>query len=139
MSEPGGPKAPTIPSEDQIHALVHAFYAKIRSDVELGPIFNATIADWNPHLEKMCAFWSSVMRMSGRYHGNPMAAHLRLTGVAPAQFDHWLSLFSATAHELFLPGLASAFTGRAQTIAHSLELGMFFKDRGHRTPLGEPA
>ncbi|MGC8534616.1 MAG: group III truncated hemoglobin [Rhizomicrobium sp.] len=139
MSEPGGPKAATIPSEEQIRALVHGFYAKIRNDTELGPIFNAAIADWDPHLEKMCAFWSSVMRMSGRYHGNPMAAHLRLKRVEAAHFGRWLSLFDATAGELFQPHLAAAFTGRAQTIARSLELGMFYRARGHHSSQGEPA
>jgi hemoglobin len=139
MSEPGGPKAPPIPSEDQIHALVHGFYAKIRNDAELGPIFNNAIADWDPHLEKMCAFWSSLMRMSGRYHGNPMAAHLRLNAVVPTHFGRWLSLFSATAHELFAPELASAFAGRAQTIARSLELGLFYRHGKDKLPLGEPA
>ena len=43
----------------------------------LGPIFNNAIADWPEHLEKLTAFWSSVMLTSGRYKGNPMAAHLK--------------------------------------------------------------
>jgi hemoglobin len=139
MSAPAGSRAATIPSEDEIHALVHGFYTKVRADGELGPIFNGAIADWDPHLEKMCAFWSSVMRMSGRYHGNPMAAHLRLNGVEPAHFGRWLSLFSATAHELFAHELACAFEERAKNIAHSLELGMFFRPGSKRPPLGEPA
>ena len=45
MSEPGGSRAATIPSEEQIHALGHGFYAKIRNDTELGPIFNSAIAE----------------------------------------------------------------------------------------------
>ena len=94
---------------------------------DLGPIFNRAIADWDPHLEKMCAFWSSVMRMSGRYHGNPMAAHLRLKTVKPAHFQRWLGLFSETAHELFAAEFADAFIGRAETIARSLQLGMFYR------------
>jgi hemoglobin len=139
MSAPAGPGAATIPSEDEIHALVHGFYAKIRADKELGPIFNGAIADWDPHLAKMCAFWSSVMRMSGRYHGNPMAAHLRLKGVDSAHFGRWLSLFGATAHELLRPELAAAFEARAKTIARSLELGMFYRPGLERPPLGETA
>ena len=79
------------------------FYGKIRTDAELGPIFNRAIADWDPHLEKMCAFWSSVMRMSGRYHGNPMATHLRLKTVRPEHFQRWLALFGETARELCPP------------------------------------
>ena len=81
-----------MPSEAMIQALVHGFYGKIRIDSELGPIFNRAIADWDPHLEKMCAFWSSVMCMSGRYHGNPMATHLRLKTVRTEHFQRWLAL-----------------------------------------------
>jgi hemoglobin len=83
--------------------------------------------DWDPHLEKMCAFWSSVMLTSGRYKGNPMLAHLRLKMVTRAHFQRWLSLFRATAAELFAPEVAEAFIARAETIARSLQLGMFFR------------
>lgn len=116
-----------VPSEEEIRALVLGFYAKVRHDPELGPIFDRAIADWDPHLEKMCAFWSSVMRMSGRYHGNPMAAHLRLKQVRPEHFQRWLGLFRETARELCPPGMARAFESKAETIARSLELGMFFR------------
>lgn len=55
--------------EDVLHALVHRFYDKVRVDPLLGPIFDARIADWGPHLDRMVAFWSSVALMTGRYHG----------------------------------------------------------------------
>ncbi|MGA9796753.1 MAG: group III truncated hemoglobin [Rhizomicrobium sp.] len=114
--------------EDAIHALVHGFYAKVRADETLGPIFARVIgADWDPHLAKMCDFWSSVMRMSGRYKGNPMVAHMRLKMVRPEHFERWLSLFGETARELCAPEVAALFIDRAQNIAKSLQLGMFFK------------
>lgn len=116
-----------IPSEAQIKALVHGFYANVRNDDELGLIFNHVISDWDPHLEKMCDFWSSVMRTSGRYKGNPMMAHLRLKTVRPEHFQRWLGLFAKTAHELFAPELAEAFIARAENIARSLQLGMFYR------------
>ena len=117
----------TTPSEAQIAALVHAFYDKVREDAALGPIFNAAIADWGPHLDKMCAFWSSVMRMSGRYHGNPMAAHIRLKSVQPEHFTRWLELFGETAREICPPQMARSFEAKAQTIARSLQMGMFWR------------
>ena len=116
-----------IPSEAQISDLVYGFYAKVRQDEDLGPIFNDAIADWDPHLEKMCAFWSSVVRMSGRYHGSPMAAHMRLTNVRPEHFQRWLALFSETARTLFTADLAETFIARAENIARSLQLGMFYR------------
>ena len=126
-----GENTRAIPSpitEEMIHRLVHAFYVKVRADQELGPIFARVIGDdWNPHLEKMCAFWSSVMLTSGRYKGNPMTAHMRLKMIRPAHFERWLSLFRATAQELFAPEIARAFTLRADNIAKSLQLCMFFR------------
>ena len=115
-------------TEDMIRQLVHAFYAKVRADAELGPIFARVIGDgWDTHLEKMCAFWSSVMLTSGRYKGNPMLSHLRLKAITEAHFVRWLSLFRATTAELFAPAIARAFVLRAENIARSLQLGMFFR------------
>ena len=61
-------------SEDELAALIKAFYARVRADAELGPIFNDAVADWPEHLEKLSAFWSSVMLTSGRYKGQPVPA-----------------------------------------------------------------
>jgi len=62
-------------SEDSIRQLVDAFYVKVRLDPELAPIFaDAIPGDWQPHLSKMYAFWSSVMLTTGRYKGNPSSS-----------------------------------------------------------------
>lgn len=115
-------------TEDIIQKLVHAFYAKVRVDPELGPIFNRVIGeDWGPHLAKMCDFWSSVMLMSGRYKGNPMVAHMRIKTIRPEHFGRWLALFHATARELCAPKMAEAFIARAENIARSLQMGMFYR------------
>ena len=106
-----------------IERLVRGFYAKVRSDAMLAPVFEARIQDWEPHLQQMCAFWSSVALMSGRYHGTPMAKHMPLP-VDAAHFDRWLSLFEATARELCPPEAAAHFVERARRIAASLELGI---------------
>ena len=37
-------------TEAMIERLVRAFYAKVRADAVLGPIFEARIRDWEPHL-----------------------------------------------------------------------------------------
>lgn len=115
-------------SEDMVRQLVHAFYTKVRADEALGPIFARVIGeDWGPHLAKMCDFWSSVMLMSGRYKGNPMIAHMRLKMVRPEHFARWLQLFRATALEECPPPIAVQFIGRADNIARSLQLGMFYR------------
>ena len=57
-------------SEDGVRRLVDEFYARVRADTELAPIFNRAIpGDWGLHLATMRDFWSSVMLTSGRYKG----------------------------------------------------------------------
>ena len=85
--------------EAMIERLVRGFYARVREDAALGPIFEARIRDWEPHLAQMCAFWSSVALMSGRYHGQPMVAHAPLP-IEAAHFERWLALFEQTARAL---------------------------------------
>lgn len=109
--------------EAMIGRLVRAFYAKVRVDPLLGPIFASRIADWEPHLAQMYAFWSSVTLMSGRYHGQPMAKHMKLP-IDAHHFDRWLALFKETAEELCAPAAADHFSERASRIAESLELGI---------------
>jgi hemoglobin len=116
-------RAETGIDEAMIERLVRGFYARVREDALLGPVFAARITDWEPHLQRMCAFWSSVALMSGVYHGQPMQKHLPLP-VDARHFDRWLELFEATARDLCPPKAAEHFIERAQRIAESLELGL---------------
>ena len=109
--------------EDMIKRLVHAFYDRVRKDKLLGPIFDTRIVNWGLHLERMCAFWSSVALMSGGYHGQPMAKHLPLP-VDGRHFDRWLQLFRESVHEVCPSSAAAHFVERAERIAESLELGI---------------
>ena len=110
-------------TEAMIERLVRAFYDKVRADPVLGPIFDARIADWEPHLAQMCAFWSSVALMTGRYHGTPMVKHQPLP-IDAGHFDRWLELFEQTAREVCPPEAEVHFVERAHRIAASLELGI---------------
>src|ERR1700679_3312262 len=85
--------------EAMIERLVRRFYERARQDALIGPVFESKVADWEPHLQQMFAFWSSVALMSGRYHGQPMAKHLPLP-IDARHFDSWLALFAETAREV---------------------------------------
>jgi hemoglobin len=117
-----------IVSEEGIRRLVDAFYVKVRSDPELGPIFARAIpGDWQPHLNKMYAFWSSVMLTSGRYKGNPVARHLAVEGIELELFARWLALFDETCGELFDNRIREEFRAKAERIAESLKLALFYR------------
>ena len=115
-------------SEEGIRRLVDAFYVKVRRDPELAPIFLRAIpGDWQPHLNKMYAFWSSVMLTTGRYKGNPVVKHLVIPGIRPHLFERWLALFNETCGELFVEGIGEEFRVKAARIAESLMLSLFYR------------
>ena len=115
-------------SEEGIRQLVDAFYAKVRRDPKLAPIFLRAISgDWQPHLNKMYAFWSSVMLTTGRYKGNPVVKHLVIPGIQPHLFERWLALFNETSGELFDDGISEQFRVKAARIAESLMLALFYR------------
>ena len=115
-------------TEESIGRLVDAFYAKVRVDPALGPIFARAIpGDWGPHLATMRNFWSSVMLTSGRYKGNPVAVHQRVSGIEFGLFDRWLALFDDTCREMFDRDLADTFGRKAARIAESLKLALFYR------------
>ena len=117
-----------MPTEAQLASLVDAFYAKVRADDMLGPLFNAAVGDWPEHLEKLAGFWSSVMLTSGRYKGNPVAAHAKHAGaIRPEMFDRWLMLWRETADEMLSPDDADLIRVKAERIAESLKLALFFR------------
>jgi hemoglobin len=119
-----------------IHAQVHAFYAKIRTDPALGPIFDRVIGDgWDAHLAKMCDFWSSVLLMSGRFKGTPMAAHAAIPELRPTHFARWLQVFCETANEVCPPAARDLFVAKSQMIAQSLQMGIAVS-RGEYPPIG---
>jgi hemoglobin len=109
--------------EAMVRKLVYFFYDRVREDEMLAPVFNARISDWDKHLNQMCDFWSSVVLLSGRYHGQPMQKHAPLP-VGGIHFDRWLELFRASASEICPPLAAAHFITRAERIAESLELGI---------------
>lgn len=121
---PPHPRAPGLDcgvTEPMIQTLVHTFYARVRRDNLLGPIFNAEVKDWSEHLDRLCAFWSSVTLMTGRYKGKPVPAHAKLPGISTGHFSRWLALFAETAREICPPAAADLFIDRSERIAQSLQ------------------
>lgn len=109
--------------ESLIMQLLRAFYAKVRVDPLIGPIFNARIQEWEHHLVRIGDFWSAVMLRTGRYQGQPMRLHLPLP-IDATHFDRWLELFETTAREMCPPAVAEQFIQRARMIGRSLEMGV---------------
>ena len=114
-------------TEESLKLLVDTFYARVRQDDLIGPVFNGAIADWPEHLDRLQAFWSSVMLTTGRYKGRPLPAHIKHgDAIKPASFERWLGLWRETTDELLDPESAAAMQEKAERIAESLMLGIQF-------------
>ncbi len=107
-------------SETAIDELVRTFYARVRDDELLGPVFAERITNWDTHLTRMGLFWRSVLLGQTGYRadrGSPRTLHARLTGTTHTHYDRWLALFEETAREVFEPTAAEFIVGRAHRMA----------------------
>jgi hemoglobin len=123
-------------TEEEIVSLVHAFYARVRSDPQLGPIFDRHIADWDAHLGRLVDFWSSVLRRTGRFSGAPMPKHNALPDLSAELFERWLGLFAQTTAAQPNSALKAHADAAAGRIAQSLWYG-YQLNRDPGLPVGE--
>ena len=120
----------TIDSREDVSILVHAFYAKIRKDTEIGHFFNEVIEDWNEHLEKLTNFWEMNLFGGRNFDGNPIEAHNRVDqkfneSITPEVFGIWLNLWFATIDEFFEGENATILKRRARKMGTMLFLNIF--------------
>ena len=92
-------KMKDIESRADIEKLVDIFYAKIRKDNLLGPIFNKHISEesWPSHLSKLTDFWETNLFGVPRFKGNPSQKHVEVDrglnhSVEQTHFGQWLNL-----------------------------------------------
>ena len=124
QSVPAAAAAPkhAVPSTESLTALVHGFYADVRADPLLGPVFEEALRDrWEPHLARMVDFWSTVMLGTRTFRGNLVQRHMQLQDVSPAHFNAWIQLWTHHTHERF----DSATTYKLRRVAHDIGRQLF--------------
>ena len=107
-------------TEAEIASLVDRFYAKVREDDEIGPLFNQEVQNWDAHLALLKDFWSTVLLATGRYKGNPLITHFRLP-IEERYFGRWLALFTETASEVMTPPHVAIVANKAHLIAINIK------------------
>lgn len=116
----------TLPA---IHEMVHTFYARVREDSFIGPVFDARIDDWDHHLGRMVSFWRSILRVEPDYkpspRGGPPQLHRRIVELEAAHYERWLELFDEVTLEVFPADDAVLVQARARRIAAVLSGGMY--------------
>ena len=106
--------------------LVDTFYARVREDAVLGPVFEEKLAGhWHEHMPRMVAFWTKVLLDTGEFQGNVFGKHMALSGIGREHFVRWLTLFRMTAIEVFGTEDSAEAVVVANRIASSLQLGFF--------------
>lgn len=128
MSSSDTPPPSRAPDYDpeSIRTLVHAFYGRVQADPEIGPVFAKRIADWGPHLDRMVAFWRTILRGEALYtpdpRGGPPVLHRMIEELSLAHFERWLTLFEETAAEIFQERATEVLVGRARQIGRVLSI-----------------
>lgn len=124
-----------IENRDDISLLVHTFYAKVRKDELLGPIFNGHIPNdhWPAHLQKLTDFWVTNLLGEICFKGNPTLAHVRVDEnlkhtISQVHFGKWLQLWFNSIDLLYTGMLAD----RAKESARRMSTGQFMAIWHHR-------
>ncbi len=118
-------------TEQEIALLVDSFYAKVRVDPEIGPVFNDAVKNWDAHLALLKDFWSTVLLTTGRYKGNPLLAHFRLP-IEERYFARWLTLFRETADEVVSAPHAEVVAQKANLIAMNMKRVLLSQSNAQR-------
>lgn len=109
--------SPALCSEQDVTRLVHDFYARVREERRLGPVFTARIHDWDAHLAQLVDFWSAMLRGTRRFSGTPMPKHMAMDELDRDLFDRWLALFRLTTAECGNPAMQRLADDVAERIA----------------------
>lgn len=114
-----------ISSRKDISILINKFYAKIRRNELLGPIFNGHIPKekWPEHLEKLTDFWEMRLFGASGFNGNPSQKHVNVDHnmkhtIAPHHFEQWLQLWFETLDELYEGEVAESAKQMAKQMAN---------------------
>lgn len=110
--------------EESLRALMTAFYAKAREDDMIGPIFlekiGTTEEDWAPHMDRVVAFWSSVLLKTKGYPGGLVMKHNKIAGMNRDHFMRWMEIFMPTVNEVFDISPSLSITIKAQALMRAL-------------------
>lgn len=115
-------------TEAQIRLVADRFYARVRADPTLAPIFHHTIgtdaAIWDAHIAKITRFWRNALLREPVYSGNPMLVHSGISAIKPEHFAIWLSIFDQVLDAELPPKAAAQWSHMAHRIGRGLSLGL---------------
>lgn len=111
-----------------LHRLVDSFYAKVRHDPLLAPVFSAHIEDWPEHIEKITGFWARMTGGPSEWNGG-MGRHFFLE-IGAEHFVAWLKTWDENCRALLPESEAAEMSGLAHRIGQDLETMLSRRKRG---------
>lgn len=121
----------------EIERVVSRFYAAVRNDPQLGPIFAAHVTDWPPHEAKIVRFWRNAILFERCYDGNPMQVHGKVGGIETGHFTRWLGIFDDVLAAELPERTAQAWSALAHRIGRGLSYGIESRPTGAPPDLGQ--
>lgn len=119
LNPPENPIIKALSSREDIILLVDQFYAKVRKDELIGPIFDEVAkVHWDEHLPKIYDFWDSLLFGAENYKGRPFPPHIPLN-LKLEHFERWLNLFFVTVDQNFTGAKAEEAKHRALNIGRN--------------------
>jgi hemoglobin len=111
-----------IETRNDIELLVKEFYAKVRKNETLGPIFDDIMKiNWDHHIPILIDFWETILLDNPVYRRNAMGVHFEVNEkikLLRQHFTTWLFLFDSTVDEYFEGDKAALAKKRAHDIAN---------------------
>ena len=117
-------------TRDDVYKLVTQFYAKVRADDLLGPIFNKNIHHWPEHFEHLTDFWEGNLFFKKIFKGRPLQTHKRVDRnegytIKEQHFGIWLNHWVQTVNELYAGERAEMAKFKARKIGTFFLVHMF--------------
>lgn len=116
-----------LTEREDVQVLVSTFYAQVRKDTILGPVFNTLIReeDWPVHLNRMIDFWECNLFFRPTFKGNPMQAHRKVDADYNYQtdghhYERWVELWYQTVDGHFVGQKAELAKTRAMNMGKLL-------------------
>ncbi|HAV61939.1 MAG TPA: globin [Verrucomicrobiales bacterium] len=109
-----------IGGRPKLELFLRNFYATVRIDPLIGPIFEGVVEDWPGHLAKIAGFWSLQTGGPPDYRGGMMARHVPLS-LRPGHFDAWLGLWEKSCRAHFDPPEATEMIRLAEGFRQRME------------------
>jgi hemoglobin len=110
-----------IGGHEGISKLLRHFYADVRQDPLIGPIFNEKIKDWKHHLEIITRFWETLIGGPSGYARPMPMKHLPLR-LRKEDFARWLFLWQANCRAQLPSDVAKEMIDLASHITHRLRM-----------------